>query len=293
VWVDRSGIEMEKVAYPDTQALGPALSRDGRRIAIFKSVNGNTDIWSYETERHTWDRVTFDSGDDIYPVWSPDGSRIVFGSNRQGGIMNLYRKVLGAAPGSEELLLSTSEPKFPMDWSPDGRFLLYNSFNATRDVDVWALPLEGARTPFEVVRTDLNERLPQFSPDGKWIAYESDKTGRSEIYVQPFPGSGGASPVSSDGGAQVRWNPNGRELFYVAPDDRLMAVPIRFGSNGKTVEADTPVSLFITNVGSTAPNTNRQQYMVSPDGRSFVMNSVPEASAAAPITVILNWKPKP
>jgi serine/threonine protein kinase len=293
VWIDRAGREIDKVVYPDTAPGGPSLSHDGRRVAVFRYVNGNMDIWSYETQRRTWDRITFESGDDIYPLWSRDGSRIVFGSNRKGGIMNLYRKLLSAAPGSEERLLSTSQPKFPMDWSPDGRFLLYDSIDPKRGVDVWALPLEGDRKPFEVVQTDFNERLAQFSPDGKWIAYQSDKTGRFEIYLQPFPGSGGDSPVSTDGGAQVRWNPDGRELFYIAADDRLMAVPIRFASDGKTVESGTPLGLFATNVGSTAPNTNRQQYMVSPDGQSFVMNSVPEEVAASPITVILNWKAKP
>jgi WD40 repeat protein len=293
VWVDRSGKELEKVVYPDIASQGPSLSHDGRRVAMFRSVNGNMDIWSYEMERRTWERVTFDSGDDIYPLWSPDGSRIVFGSNRKGGIMNLYRKLLSAAPGSEELLLSTSQPKFPMDWSPDGRFVLYESIDPKRGFDIWALPLERDRKPFEVVQTDFNERLEQFSPDGKWIAYQSDKTGRFEVYVRPFPGPGADSPVSTDGGAQVRWNPDGKELFYIAPDDRLMAVPIRVASDGRTVEPGTPLGLFVTSVGSTALNTNRQQYMVSPDGRSFVMNSVPEEAGASPITVILNWKPKP
>jgi eukaryotic-like serine/threonine-protein kinase len=292
VWMDRSGRERDRVVYPDTAAQGPSLSHDGRRVAVFRYVNGNTDIWSYDTERRTWDRVTFDSADDIYPLWSPDDSRIVFGSNRKTGFMSLYWKPLGAPPASEELLLSTSHPKFPMDWSHDGRFVLYNELNAKGDFDIWALPLDGTRTPFEVVQTEFNERLPQFSPDGKWIAYQSDRTGRFEIYVQPFPGPGAASPVSTDGGAQVRWNPNGKELFYIAPDDRLMAVPIRFVSNGKAVEPGTPLGLFTTNVGSTAINTNRQQYGVSPDGQSFVMNSVLGEASTSPITVILNWKPK-
>jgi hypothetical protein len=134
--------------------------------------------------------------------------------------------------------------------------------------------------------------LPQFSPDGKWIAYQSDKTGRNEIYIRPFPGSGGDSLVSTNGGAQARWNPNGRELFYVAADDQLTAVPIRVGSNGTTLEPGTPVALFATTVGSRAINTNRHQYMVSPDGQSFVMNSVVGETTASPITVILNWKPR-
>jgi serine/threonine protein kinase len=292
VWVDRSGREMEKVVYPDTASQGPSLSRDGRRVAVFRWANGNMDIWSYETGRRTWDRVTVDSGDDIYPLWSPDGTRMVFGSNRNGGRMNLYRKLLGTPPGSEELLLSTSQTKFPMDWSPDGRFLLYDSLDPKQGFDIWALPLEGDRKPFEAVQTDFSERLAQFSPDGTWIAYQSDKTGRFEIYVQPFPGLGGDSRVSVNGGAQVRWNPNGKELFYVAPDDRLMAVPIHFASNGETVEVGTPLGLFTTNVGSGALNTNRQQYMVATNGQSFVMNSVLGEAKTPPITVILNWRPK-
>ncbi len=293
VWVDRRGREIEKETYPNVTAQGPSLSHDGRRVAVFRHANGNTDIWSYEKGRRAWDRLTFDSGDDIYPLWSPDGNRIVFGSRR--GEMDLYSKLLSAPPGiGEELLLSTSQPKFPMDWSADGRFLLYDSLDPKRAFDIWALRLEGdGRKPFEVVQTDFNERNAQFSPDGTWIAYQSDKTGRVEIYVQPFPGPGSDSRVSIDGGAQVRWNPNGKELFYVAPDDRLMAVPIRFGSNGKVVEPGTPLGLFGTNVGSMAINTNRQQYMVTRDGQSFVMNSVLGAPSTSPITVILNWQPTP
>jgi Tol biopolymer transport system component len=163
--------------------------------------------------------------------------------------------------------------------------------NTGGDEDIWALGLEGTRTPFEVVHTEFNEQLPQFSPDGRWIAYESDKTGRFEIYMQSFPGPGGASPVSTDGGVKVRWNPNGKELFYVALDGRLMAVP--FASDGKTAQAGTPLGLFVSNVGGISINGTRQQYMVAPDGQSFVVNSVPEQPAASPITVILNWKPRP
>ena len=111
-----------------------------------------------------------------------------------------------------------------MHWSPDGRFLLYDTADPKGSVDIWALPLDGARKPFEVVKTEFNERMGQFSPDGKWLAYQSDKTGRFEIYVRPFPGPGDDVPVSSNGGAQVHWNPRGGELFYLAGDDRM---PVR------------------------------------------------------------------
>ncbi len=289
-WVDRSGREIDRVVYSDRTSQGPALSPDGRRVAVFRYTTGNNEIWTYDVARRGWDRVTYYAGDDIFPLWSPDGRRIVFGSRR--GQMDIYWKLLSAPPGGgEELLLSTSTPKFPMDWSRDGHFLLYDSLEAKGGTDIWALPLDGDRKPREVVRTDFNERQAQFSPDGKWIAYQSDKTGRYEIYLRRFPGPGGDSSVSTDGGNQVRWSPNGRELFYIGTDDRLMAVPVRFSSDGETAEPGTPQALFATNVGSTAINTNRQQYVVSPDGQSFVMNSVIGEPGTSPITVILNWKP--
>ena len=286
--------EIDKVVYPDTASTrSVAFTRwpPRRRVPACERQHGHLVVRNRAAARGTGSRLTpattfFRSGLQM-------AASIVFGSTGTAAIMNLYRKLLSAPPGSEELLLSTPQPKFPTDWSPDGRFLLYDSLDPKRGFDIWALPLEGDRKPFEVVQTDFNERLAQFSPDGKWIAYQSDKTGRFEIYVQPFPGPGGDSRVSIDGGAQVRWNPNGKELFYIAPDDRLMAVPIRFASNGKAVEPGTPLGLFATNVGSTAINTNRQQYAVSPDGQSFVMNSVLGEASASPITVILNWSPEP
>jgi serine/threonine protein kinase len=292
VWVDRSGRELDKVVYPNAAALGPALSHDGRRIAVYRYVDNNMDIWTYETSRKTWDKATFASGDDIYPIWSPDDSSIVFASARDASAtVQLYRKTLSGPPNSEELLLSGPEGKFPNDWSSDGRFILYNSLGDKSGPDIWALPLEGDRKPFEVVATNFNESQGQFSPDGKWIAYQSDKTGREEIYVRPFPGPGGDTRTSTEGGIQPRWNPNGKELFYVAPDDRLMAVPLVVSSDGKTVEPGTPVALFQTDVGSTVNLKFKQQYLVTKDGQSFIMNSTVPGGIASPITVILNWKP--
>jgi len=257
---------------------------------LFRYASGNMDIWTYDTARRAWSRVTFDSGDDIFPVWSPDDSRIVFGSRR--GEMNLYWKPLNGPPGSEELLLSSSAPKFPMDWSRDGRFLLYDTADPKGSVDIWALPLDGARKPFEVVKTEFNERMGQFSPDGKWLAYQSDKTGRFEIYVRPFPGPGDDVPVSSNGGTQVRWNPRGGELFYLDGDDRLMTVLVRLPSSTTKFEIGTERPFPGIKMGGTDPNRNSRKYMVASDGQSFVLNSVPEAASASPITVILNWKPR-
>jgi len=293
VWVDRSGRETDKVVYADTAALGPALSHDGRRIAIYSFRNGNMDIWSYETSRRAWDRITFGAGDDIYPLWSPDDTSLVSGSVRTSNIVDLYRRQLRAPEASEELLLATADPKFPTDWSADGRFLLYETLSPKRGLDLWALPMDGSRKPFEVVQTDFNEGLGQFSPDGKWVAYQSDRTGRAEIYLRPFPGPGADVRVSVDGGAQVRWNSNSKELFYIATDNRLMAVPIRFLPDGITAESGTPFSLFATTLGNPGGPVNRQLYVVTPGGQSFVMNSATGEANASPITVILNWSPQP
>jgi len=295
VWVDRSGRETSKEVYPDNSALGPAWSNDGRRIAVYRLVNENMDIWSYEISRRVWNRITFGPGDDIFPLWSRDGSSIVSGSVRTTDIVDLYQTFLGGAQVREELLLASPEPKFPMDWSLDGRYLLYTTLHQKTGFDLWALPLraDGAegRKPFAVVQTEFNEGLAQFSPDGHWIAYESDKTGRYEIYLRPFPGPGGDVLASTSGGNQARWSSNGKELFYIAADERLMALPIGLSSDGKSAELGTPKALFATNVGSTALNVYRQQYAVSPDGQSFVMNSVVGDASASPITVILNRKP--
>ncbi len=248
------------------------------------------DIWSFDVPRRAWNRITFDPRDDIFSLWSPDGRSMVFSSNRISGIMNIYRKLLSGSPGSEELLLTSPQINWATDWSHDGRFLLFDSIDAKRGgPDIWALPLEGERKPFEVVHTEFNEQAGQFSPDGKWIAYQSDKSGHSEIYLQPFHGTGDGVPVSTNGGTQVRWNPNGKELFYIGPDGRLMMVAIRLPVDGQAVELGTPAALFATSVN---PNYFRHQYMVSPDGQSFIMN-FNEPISASPITIILNWKAKP
>jgi hypothetical protein len=141
-----------------------------------------------------------------------------------------------------------------------------------------------------VVQTNSDERDGQFSPDGRWIAYESDESGRFEVYVQPFPGAGPKHPISTTGGAQVRWSRNGKELFYIALDNRLMAVPIRLDAEHQVLAAEAPIPLFMTHVGAAA-NVLRQQYVVSPDGQRFLMNTIKEDASTSPITIVQNWKP--
>jgi hypothetical protein len=176
----------------------------------------------------------------------------------------------------------------PLDWSSDGRYLLYRG-GPLPGFDLWVLPMNGDGKPFPVVETAFDERDGQFSPDGRWIAYESNESGRFEIYVQSFPERGGTWQISNAGGAQVRWRRDGQELFYVGLDGRLMAVPFRVAPDGRTVEPGTPVPLFVTRMpGGPLQGAFRQQYVVSPDGQRFLINSL-IPSAASPITLVVNW----
>jgi serine/threonine protein kinase len=305
VWFDRSGKETGKVGTPDdANPQGGVLSPDGRRIAMYRTVNGNTDIWMLDLARGGLSRFTSDTAIDVVPVWSHDGRNILFSSNRKGAF-DIYQKSLTGA-GSEDLVLATPQNKGVSDWSPDGRFVLYRSPGKATGFDIWAVPMSGAnaspegrshqemdgeRKPVPVVQTDSEERDGQFSPDGKWIAYQSNESSRMEIWVQSFPGPGARLQVSTNGGAQVRWRPDGKELFYIALDGQLMSVPIRF-PNSQTVEAEIPVALFATHVGGALQATAPQFYSVSPDGKQFLMNTIVTEAGNSPITVILNWKPK-
>ena len=291
-WFDRSGKRLGALVDDEPRVIDPSMSPDGRQVAVQRGiVQGGTEIWVLELERGLLRSLTFDVAAEINPLWSPDGGRITFVSNR-GGPFELYWKPANGA-GGDELLLATPQSKSASDWSPDGRVLLSRSSDPKMGYDLWALPLDGDRKPFPVVQTRFNERDGQFSPDGKWIAYSSDESGRFEIYVQPFGAPGGKSQISTEGGAQVRWRRDGRELFYIGLDERLMAVPIRLDSKAMVVEAGSPVPLFQTRVGGTggAIRRGRQQYVVSADGQRFLMNTVVE-QASAPLTVVLNWKPR-
>jgi Tol biopolymer transport system component len=287
IWFDRSGKEIARAGDP-VAATELSISPDGRRALLGQSINQNFDLWLLDLARGVLSRFTSDPAVDLHATWSPDSRRIAFQSNRKG-VYDVYQKA-AIGSGSEELLLASAQDKGPTDWSPDGRFLLYTTGDPKTGSDIWALPLDGDRKPFPLVQTNFAEREGQFSPDGKWIAYESNESGRYEIYVQPFPGPGGKVQVSASGGAQVRWRRDGKELFYIALDNRLMAVPIQLASNAQTIGTGAASSLFVTRVGGAVSFPFKQQYDVSPDGQRFLMNTVTD-EAAAPITVILNWKP--
>jgi len=211
---------------------------------------------------------------------------------RQGASGSIDFYIQAATVGaSVEKVLSTPELKTLSHWSPDGRFLLYDGQRADRlDGDIFALPLEGDKTPMPLTKTRFEEGNARFSPDGKWIAYQSNETGRFEIWAQPFPSSGERVQISTTGGAQAQWGPQGKELFYIGIDEGLMAVPLRVSSDNKTLEPGPARALFLTRIpgGAVLGGGLRQQYVVSPDGQRFLMRTVVD-DAPTPITLILNW----
>jgi eukaryotic-like serine/threonine-protein kinase len=286
VWFDRRGKRLETFPTPaDYQH--PWLSPDETRIAVEKTdvTTGRHTIWILEPSRGTTSRLISDEAGAHLPVWSPDGSQVVFASSRFGGA-DVY-SVSADGTGAEELLLRSSEKigLFPNDWSLDGRFLLYDA-RRHGQFDLWLMPASGQKSePF--FETPANERQGQFSPDTHWIAYTSDESGTQEVYVRRFPGADGKSRVSTHGGAQPRWRRDGKELFYLAPDGNLMVADVV--ERESSFRTAAPRALF--NTGVTASFVDRRnQYVVTRDGQRFLVNISAEDENSAPITVVLNWR---
>jgi eukaryotic-like serine/threonine-protein kinase len=282
LWFDRGGKQIGSLGAAGFYVT-LSLSPDERRVveARLDTQTGTTDIWLFDLSRGIPSRFTTHPAPDLNPLWSPDGSRIVFSSLREG-VSNLYQKVAGGV-GNEEVLLKSSEAKVPDDWSSDGQFIVYETLNPKTKWDLWVLPMSGDRQPFPFLQTEFNELQAQFSPDGKWIAYTSDESGAREVYAQTFPASGGKWRVSTDGGSQPRWRHDGKELFYIAFDRKLMAVDVKLGA---TFEAGVPKTLFGTRVLTL---TSERTYAVTADGQRFLINSTLEETSATPISVVVNW----
>ncbi len=281
---DREGKSLSPVG-PTGEYFNVFFSPDEKRVAaaITDSQSGTRDVWLLDIARGTPTRFTFDRADDFLPLWSPDGSRIVFASDRDGS-GNLYQKAANGT-GNEELLLKTNERKWPSDWSRDGRFIIYTDLSQKTKADLWVLPMTGEQQPMPFLQTPFNEDHARFSPDAGFIAYASDESGKFEVYVQTFPASGGKWLVSTGGGAQPRWRRDGKELFYLAPDRKLMAVDVKIQAS--TFEAGVPRPLFQTRVVG-YPNP-RNVYDVSADGQRFLFITPLEETVSAPITVVANW----
>ena len=320
VWVDRSGKALGSLGAPALY-LGPALSPDGKRIAVHRHDGSGGDIWIIEAAGGKTSRLTFDaSQENSQPIWSADGSSIVFGSRRNGK-WGIYQK-LSNSTGSEKLLFESDSVKMPMSWSAAANTILFYVNDAKTASDVWALPISGPREaqarqaeainnasatarggqeitgdriPFPLLQTTFSEQHPQISPNGKWFAYTSNETGRAEIYVQSYPPGRGKWQISTNGGVWARWRPDGKELFYMERGGlgTLMAVTIAAGS---TFEFSAPRPLFDSAYLNNAPGHtgNWNTFDVSSDGQRFLL-ARPEAAniagtlANTPITVVANW----
>ncbi|MGD1091622.1 MAG: protein kinase [Bryobacteraceae bacterium] len=283
-WYDRAGKKGAEVGEP-AGLVDFRLSPDRKSLAATITTGGYANIWTYDVSRGLRTRLTFEAANDQDPVWSPDGRNIILGSVRKGH-RDLYRKQANGA-GPEELLYSDDLEKYPRSWSPDGNFLLYDAAGP-KTGGIWALPLTqqpgGSLKPFPVVQPPFSATLGEFSPDGRWIAYQSNESQRYEIYVTSFPpGSGGRRQISTAGGVLARWRPDGKEIFYIAPDRRLMAAEVVV--KGGTLEPGTVRPLF----GSPDLTPGNPYYDVSGDGQQFLLRTFPEQKSAEPLTLVQNW----
>jgi serine/threonine protein kinase len=293
VWFDRSGKPLGTVGEEGGFGSNPSLSADSRYVVLQRTVQENIDVWMIDLQRNVSTRLTDEPGIDSLPVWSPDGSRIAFSRATGEGNGIVVLRIDRAGP-AEMLVLSsppdgsekTTGPKIACDWSPDGSLLMFKQVDGkVGTTDLWVVPLASPDKAAPIVATPADERDGQFSPDGRWIAYESDESGTSQIYVQPFPGPGLKVRVSTGGGSQARWRRDGKELFYIAPDDQLMAVS--FDPAGRS-DMGTPTPLFKTSIAPIR-TISRQQYVVSPDGQRFLVVTT-DQSPLTPVTLLLNWK---
>jgi hypothetical protein len=282
IWLDRKGNQVGVVGKPDLYA-NVSLAPDGKSVAVDKtdSSNQNTDVWIYELQHDGAKRMTFDPAIDAMPVWSPDASRLVFSSSRQN-VFNLYLK---AADGTQEekLIQHVDVDEYPSDWSRDARFILYN-----RGPDLWFLTLpEMTSTPF--LKTPSTLKNGHYSPDGKWVAYASNESGKWEVYVTSFPAAQGKWQVSSGGGEQPRWRGDGKELFYLSSDGKMMAAPVSEGAN---FDAGAPIVLFQANPREAAATSEQAFYDVSRDGQRFLINTEVRQAEVEPMSIVLNWAAK-
>jgi Tol biopolymer transport system component len=288
-WTDRTGASRGVQGPSDPTLSAAALSADGSHAAAMRVVDGSADIWTFETGSDRVRRITAGPTADLAPVWSPDGQRLIFSRNAKG-MFDLYETPAGGSPATP--FFTTPEGKLATDWSLDGRFVAYHTPDPKTLLDIWAVPVQGDRTPVEVRRTPFNDVQGQFAPNGRWMAYVSDESGQNEVYVQPFPGPGESMPVSTAGGVQPRWRRDGRELFYLGADGRLMAVAIASTSNDSSLQVGSPVPLFAPRIagGPTVPTNGTANYAVTADGTRFLINTL-VGDGTYPITVVLNWVP--
>jgi Tol biopolymer transport system component len=280
-WLDRTGKPVGAVG-GGGNLTSPRLSHDGRRVAVsMMDSQGVGDVWIYDLERNAPTRFTFDPAAEFGPLWSHDDSRVVFSAARKNP-GDIYQKD-SAGTAKEEPLVVSSPFKVPLDWSPDGQVLLFqvNDARTRGGWDLWTYSIADRKaTPF--LQTPFDETLGRFSPDGRWIAYASNESGRAEVYVVPFPGPGGKWQISTAGGRAPVWTRGGREIVYEAPAGEITAVEV---SLSPTFRAGIPQALFKTVL---RPPPGRQ-FDVTPDGERFLVNVMPGEQVSDPITLVQNW----
>ena len=281
LWLDRKGQQIGTVLNPGIYG-NIGLSPNGKVVAsdTTDSASQNTDIWTYDLENQSAKRLTFDPAIDSTPIWSPDGSRMVFGSNR-GVNFDLYLKDTNGAQ-EEKPIPQEGSDRFPTDWSRDGKYILYE-----RGADLWFVTVPEFH-PAQFLKASSTLKGGRFSPDGKWVAYSSSESGRWEIYVTSFPEAHGKWQVSNAGGKEPKWRGDGKELFYLSTDSKMMAVPVKTGSN---FDPGTPMVLFQANPREMLATSEQFSYEVSSDGQKFLINTRLK-TAITPLSVVLNWSAK-
>jgi Tol biopolymer transport system component len=280
MWIDRNGKETAALGN-EREYLDTWLSPDGRRLVFeTEEAGGKGDLWIQDFDRGTTTRFTFEPEREFDPVWSPDGRRIVFSTQKKS--WDLYVKD-AAGTGEAVPLLESDEDEFVTDWSRDGAYVVFSSRGNDTGWDLWALPMTGERKPFPLRKTKFGELNATLSPDGRFLAYQSNESGRVEVYVQEFPEAKSKWQVSPDGGREPYWRADGRELFYRAPNAKLMSVPVE---KAAVFTSGTPVPLF---TGRFAPVNARGLYRPTPDGQRFLVLSPLGRDAMQPATVVMNW----
>jgi eukaryotic-like serine/threonine-protein kinase len=281
LWFDRKGQQVGIAMKPGIYG-SVALAPGGRAVASDTTdpASQNTDIWTYDLESQSAKRLTFDPAIDSVPIWSPDGRRTVFASNRELKF-DLYLKDANGAQ-EEKAIPQDGQDRFPTDWSRDGKYVLYD-----RGADVWFVTIPELRAA-QFLKAASTSKNGRFSPDGKWVAYSSNESGRWEIYVTSFPEAHGKWQVSNAGGDQAKWRGDGKELFYLSPDGKIMAVAVKTGAN---FDAGSPTVLFQANPREMLATSERFSYDVSQDGQKFLINTQLK-TAMTPMSVVLNWTAK-
>jgi hypothetical protein len=286
LWFGRDGkaagtvAQQERYYYPD-------ISPDNTQLAVslFSGALGTADVWVLDLKRGTKSRLTFGPGTQLSAAWSVDGKTVYYSSNSKGA-NQIYSKAADGSGPEQAVLVEPEASEVPYGFSADGRYLVYTRRilnDAQGNVDIWALPLFGDRKPFAVVATTFNDLSPAVSPVGKWMAYQNNESGRSEVYLTAFPGGGARWQVSTNGGADARWRGDGKELYFIDPSDTLMAVDV--DTSGAAPRLGVPHALF------QAVGVQRQvgTYVVTKDGKRFLINSGSTKQGTEPLTLVTNW----